>query len=349
MQSFSQVPKAPLTVGTSFHKLTGVTADCISSVRFSPRECPVTLVGVTSWDATCSVWQVAAGANGTIESKPMWSTTHDGPLLDMSFSSDGRAYFAGCTKSAVMWDLNSGQKAVVATHDLPISSLAHITIPQAMSEILVTSSWDGKLRWWDARQMRCTNEQNLNEPIFAIDAQKTYPMLAAATGRTVHVYNLQSMQKFKQLEPPDIVKFNIRCLSCSPTFDGVCIGTSEGRSSFIPFEAGSGCTFKNHIADYRSQYIMRQTNFCAHHPSLPVYITGGGDGKIVVINRELRKILTSLECTEKFENEPVPIAAGDISADGSLLAYAYSYDWAMGAEYWRNQPNSVYLRTITRS
>jgi mRNA export factor len=328
------------------HTLASTTTDCVSCVKFSPKECPMLLAGVAAWDGSCSIWQVARDASGGVISQPAWTSSHDGPLLSMSFSPDGRVFYGGCTKTAVMWDLNSDQKRVVASHDLPISCLDYVTLPQSMASVLLSGSWDGKVRWWDLRQQNFAMEQNLGEPVFALDAQKTVPMMAAATGRMVHIYNLQSSQKVSELKVPDVMKFNIRCVTCAPQYDGVGVGSSEGRVSFINMKEAPGCTFKAHIGTEKNQYILNQTNFCVHHPTKPLLFSGGGDGNITAINRGERKIIKTLQCEQKMNDLPISISAGDISGDGSLLAYAHSYDWAMGKSGYRNQPTSVHIRTI---
>ncbi|CAJ1015622.1 putative WD domain, G-beta repeat [Leishmania utingensis] len=329
------------------HRLEATTSDCVSCVRFSPKECPMLMTGVASWDGTCSVWQVARNPGGAVISQPSWTTTHDSPLLTMSFSADGRVFFGGCSKTAVMWDLNSSQKAVVASHDLPISCLDFLTLPQTMSQVLITGSWDGKLRWWDLRQQNFVREDNLGEPVFALDAQKTVPMLAAATGRLAHVYDVQQMQKVNELKLPDVMKFNLRCITCAPQYDGVGVGSSEGRVSFLNLKDGQGCTFKAHIISEKSHYILNQTNFCVHHPTLPILLSGGGDGNLTLINRVDRKIVKTLHCEQKVGTQAIPISAGDISVDGSLVAYAHSYDWAMGKSGYKNQPTSVHIRPLS--
>lgn len=328
------------------HQLSATTADCVSCVKFSPKDCPMLMVGVAAWDGSCTVWQVARDAAGGVISQPSWTSTHEGPLLGMSFSPDGRVFYGGCTKTAVMWDLTSDRKSVVASHDLPISCLEYVTLPQSMSPCLLTGSWDGKVRWWDLRQQNFVMEQNLGEPVFALDAQKTVPMMAAATGRLVHIYDLQSSQKVSELKVPDVMKFNIRCLACSPQYDGVGVGSSEGRVSFINMKDTPGCTFKAHIETEKNQYILNQANFCVHHPTNPIVISGGGDGNITVINRTERKVIKTLQCEQKANDLSIPISAGDLSADGSLLAYAHSYDWAMGKSGYRNQPTSVFVRAV---
>lgn len=348
MSAYSTLPQSTFDIDREVHKLVGVTSDCVSKVRFSPTESPVLMVGVTSWDSTCSIWQVSSDAKGSIQSAPTWTTTHDSPILDLSFSGDGRAFFGGCSRTGVMWNLQSNQKSVVASHDMPISCLTYVSIPQVMNHLLITGSWDGKLRWWDLRQQNFVKEENLNEPIFTLDAQRTIPLMGVGTGRTVHIYNLHSMAKVDELKPSEQMRFNFRCVACSPDFSGVAVGSSEGRLSFIRMDKKPGCTFKAHTSSERTQLLLNQTNFCAHYPTRPIVISGGGDGVLTCINHETKKLLKNIECEERLERgrEPIPISAGDLSADGAVLAYAHSYDWALGKGGYKNQPTTVHLRKV---
>lgn len=327
------------------HRLVGTTTDCVSCVKFSPKECPANILGVTSWDCSCSVWQVANGPNG-VQSTPSWTTTVEAPPLCMSFSNDGRAFIGGCSKNVTQWNLQTNQKNVVATHDLPVSALTYLSIPNVMNDLLVTGSWDGKLRWWDLRTPTPIKEENLCEPIFALDAQRSVPMMAVATGRVVHVYNLQTMTKVDEILPPDPVKFNFRCVSCAPDYQGVAFGGVEGRISFGRMDKSQGCTFKAHQLSQGNTHLMYQTNFCVHHPQRPLVLTGGGDGSLFCMDRESRREVCTFPAKEKHMNENIPISAGDISADGTLIAYAHSYDWSAGKDGYKNQPTSVHIRRL---
>lgn len=347
-------PSGDLRISNADHIVSGASPDCISRLRFSPKDCGINLLGATAWDGSCSVWQLQADPSGQVASTPCWTTTHEGPLLDMIFSADGRAFFGGCTQSAVMWDLQKNAKSVVAMHDLPISCLSFLSASQAGSDMLITGSWDGNLRWWDLRTPNFVKEEKFGEPIFVLDAQRCFPMMAVATGRTAHIYDLQVMNKVKELKPPSMMRFNIRAIACSPQYDGVVIGSAEGRISFSPFseETSKACTWKAHMVAESSGgssiYVAHQVNFAVHHPNLPILITGGGNGTISGFNRTTKKAESgcSLECAVLHENRPVSISAGDISSDGFLLAYAHSYDWAFGKRGLRNQPSSIHVRSL---
>ncbi|CBH14122.1 poly(A) export protein, putative [Trypanosoma equiperdum] len=331
--------------GKGAHEVQSPPGDTISSIRFSPAGCPLLLVGATSWDKSCRVWQVDnSSRSAAISSKPLSLAESGAPILDMSFSEDGRVFFGGCDKSATMWNLTTGQKTVVASHDLPISCLSYVLSPTG-GDMLITGSWDGKLRYWDMKQPRPVKEDLLGEPIFALDAQRSFPMAACVTGRKVHVFNMQFMSKVMELDPPKMMKFSLRCVACSPQHDGVAVGSSEGRVSFIPLRQESGCTFKAHVVEENNVFYMHQTNFCSIDSKTGRMITGGGDGRIAVWDYKKR-------CNVCYENDPkLPnrnnsISAGDISADCSLLAYARSYDWAMGkTRAITNEPHTIHIRS----
>lgn len=353
MQTFQQKGAANITYSSTPHKLNGVSPACISRVRFSPRDCPVTLIGATSWDGFCSVWQVQADPNGVVNSVPSWTTPSDGPPLDVVFSGDGRAFFGGCSQTATMWNLQSNATSTVATHDLPISCLTFLGAAQSGMDLLITGGWDGKLRWWDLRTPNFVKEENLGEPIFAMDAQKSFPMMGVATGRGIHVYDMQSMNKVTELKPPDVMKFNIRELACSPQHDGVAIGSAEGRVSFVGMrDPKDNCTFKSHMTMQTGGfYTAHQVNFVALHPVQPFLFSGGGDGNIGVVDRASKSLLKAGEipCSEMHENIPIPISSADLNADGTLLAQAHSYDWAMGKKGDRQQPTSIHVRSVMTS
>ena len=52
----------------------------------------------------------------------------------------------------------------------------------------------------------------------------------------------------------------------------------------------------------------------------------GGDGQFSTWNKDHK---SKYKSSKKF---PSPMTAGDFSWDGTLIAYAIGYDWALGAE-----------------
>ncbi|EPY35951.1 mRNA export factor [Angomonas deanei] len=365
--------RATVTAGV-VHTLQHPPSDCISRVRFSPPQCPIIVLGVTAWDSTCSIWRVDYNkGNQAVTSQPLLQWTHTAPLLDLSISARGVCYYGGCCHTATAWDLSSQAKTVVAQHDLPVSCLTEVCIPQSNMEVLVTGSWDGKLRYWDLRQPATTGgrpnmlkEEILGEPIFALDGQKTTPMLSVATARTVHVFNLNSVMRIAEVKVTDKIKYNVRAVASSPFQDSVAVGSAEGRVAHLPLQGTTPAplTSRPHMTaasldlpggrlsgmtSDNTASVMHQCNFISFHPQAPYIISGGGDGRVQLLNYHKKN--TNILEGVKFQNtagveEVVPVSAGDVHASGELMATAHSYDWAQGRAGLRGQPVSVQIRPL---
>ena len=310
--------------------------DSVSKVRWSPADCPLVLLGATSWDKTVRVWQVAKGATpgAAVQAQLMGGQSGAAPLLDMAFAADGRVFYGGCCRTAMMWNLQTQQQQQVAAHDLPVSCMAYVN-QQVSQEMLITGSWDGKVRFWDLRQPAPAKEENLGAPIFAMSVVS--PMVAFATGRKITVMNLQTMSRAGELEPNAMMKYQFRDVACMPNHSGVMTGSAEGRLSVMPLSpaaASAACCFKAHATEtpgMRHHFTMYQLNFAVVHQQGGTGITGGADGVVRFWNLGARTRIA--EIPPKLHNPaPVPVSCGALSADGTMLAYGSSYDWSLGKD-----------------
>lgn len=107
--------------------------DGVSSMSWSPT---ADFLAVGSWDNNVRVYGVEG--NGTTVPKAMYS--HQGPVLDVTWSKDGNKILScGADKAARLYDVASGQQQQVAAHDAPIKNLRWI---DQNGGILATGSWD---------------------------------------------------------------------------------------------------------------------------------------------------------------------------------------------------------------
>jgi mRNA export factor len=334
--------------------LEGPPDDCVSRLRWSPLSCPIELLGVTSWDKTVRVYQVQQPQPDQVQSSPMAMQRHNLPVLDMSFASDGRAFFGGCCKTAVEWNLTTNQTRQVAAHDLPVSCLEYVNNGVAQ-EMLITCGWDGKVRFWDLRQQAPAKEENLGAPIHSMDAS-TSPMATFATGRKITVYNLQSMSKFSEVESHSMVKYSIRTVANLKNHTGLLMGSSEGRVALVPLNAQAtpnlSCCFKAHCienAPAKNHFTMFPTNFVSAHPEAAAAVSGGADGAVRVWNLATKSRTFEL-APRLHNNQAVPCSAGALNARGTMIGFALSYDWSMGKEgYDRTQPRAVSILPVNPS
>lgn len=331
--------------------LEGPPEDCISRLRWSPLSCPIELLGVSSWDKTVRVYQVQQPQPDQVQSNPMAMQRHTLPVLDLSFSSDGRAFYGGCCKTAVEWNLTTNQTRQVAAHELPVSCVEYVNNGVAQ-EMLITCGWDGKVRFWDLRQQAPVKEENLGAPIHSMDAS-TSPMATFATGRKITVYNLQSMSKFSEVESHSMVKYGLRAVANLKNHTGLLMGSSEGRVALVPLNAQAtpnlSCCFKAHCienAPAKNHFTMFPTNFVSAHPEAAAAVSGGADGAVRVWNLSTKSRTFELPARQ-HNGQAVPCSAGALSARGTMIGFALSYDWSMGKEgYDRSQPRAVSILPV---
>eukprot|EP00884_Botryococcus_braunii_P010599 jgi/Botrbrau1/19540/Bobra.0035s0034.2 len=290
--------------------------DSISSITWSPV---ANFMVASSWDNQVRCWEIAP--NG--QSAPKAVTQHDQPVLCTDWSPDGTHVFSGgCDKQAKMWNLATNQSTVVAKHDAPIRYLFCV---EKMNNMLVTGSWDRTVRYWDLRQQNPVHTQQLPERVYAMDV--TYPLLVVGmANRRISVFNLTSPQTvFRDIESP--LKYQTRCVTAFPDATGYLVGSIEGRVAVHHVQdqlQNKNFTFKCH-RDNTDVYAVNSMSF---HPQFGTFVTTGSDGAFNFWDKDSKQRLKAMSKA----NNPIP--CGNFNRDGSIFAYAVSYDWSRGyAEY----------------
>ena len=133
------------------------------------------------------------------------------------------------------------------------------------------------------------------------------------------------------------------CRIRSPS--GFALGSVEGRVAIHypnPTNPRDNFTFKCHRSteptNSQSQDIFA-VNDIAFHPQHGTLATVGSDGRFSFWDKDAR---TKLKTSEQMEQ---PITRCSISSKGDLFAYAVSYDWSKGHEYYNPQKkNYIFLQ-----
>ena len=189
---------------------------------------------------------------------------------------------------------------------------------------------------------------NLPERVYCADV--LYPMAVVGTAnRGIIVYSLENgLQEYKRLESP--LKYQHRCVSIfvdkeknpSPP-SGFALGSVEGRVAIQyvnPVNPKDNFTFKCHRSNgtnngFQDIFAVNDIAFHPHHGTLA---TVGSDGRFSFWDKDAR---TKLKTSEQLEQ---PITKCCFSARGELFAYAVSYDWSKGHEYYNPQKkNYIFL------
>lgn len=288
--------------------------DGVSSLAFNPK---ANFLVATSWDNQVRCWEIQA--NGS--SVPKAAMSHDQPSLCCAWKDDGGSVFSGgCDKVAKMWPLMSGGAPVtVGAHDAPIKDIAWIS---EMS-LLVTASWDKTIKYWDLRQQTPAHTQALPERPYSMSVK--HPLMVVATAdRNIIVYNLASPQtEYKRITSP--LKYQTRCVATFPDKSGYLVGSIEGRVAVQHIEEAQqskNFTFKCH-RDGNDIYSVNAIDF---HPVHGTFATAGSDGAYNFWDKDSKQRLKAMQRC----NMPIPCSS--FNHDGSIYAYAVSYDWSKGAE-----------------
>lgn len=310
--------------------------DGISSMCFSPVSNHLV---ATSWDNHVRCWEVTAqmGPGGSVpQTSPKAAVQHTQPVLCSAWHPDGSIVFsAGCDKQAKMWNLQTNQQQQVAQHEAPIKDIAYV---QEMN-CLITGSWDKTVKYWDLRQSsgQPIHSQQLPERLYSMSVN--YPLMVVATAdRQLQVFNLTQPQTvYKSLQSP--LKYQTRCVTCFPDKSGYLVGSIEGRVAVQHIEDNQqtkNFTFKCHRVDANEIYAV---NSMAFHPTYHTFVTAGADGTFNFWDKDSKQRLKAMaRCNNS-------ISCGAFNNNGSLYAYAVSYDWHKGYSEYNpsNAKNSIFL------
>ncbi|KAG1715060.1 mRNA export factor [Nymphon striatum] len=323
-------------------EVTNPPDDSVSCLSFSPATVPQNFLIAGSWDNNVRCWEV----QNTGQTIPKAQQSHQGPVLDVAWSDDGTKVFtASCDKTVKMWDLNSNQFVQIAQHDAPVRTVKWIKGPNY--QCVMTGSWDKTIKFWDARSANPMMTLNVPERVYCVDA--VYPMAVVGTaGSGIIIYQLEGQpQEFKRVDPP--LKYQHRCTSIfmdkkgAPT--GFALGSVEGRVAVQyvnPQSPKDNFTFKCHRSNgttngYQDIYAV---NDIAFHPIHGTLATVGADGRFSFWDKDAR---TKLKGSEQMEQS---ITSCSFNARGEIFAYAVSYDWSKGHEYYSPQKkNNIFLHS----
>ncbi|KAJ7178690.1 WD40-repeat-containing domain protein [Mycena crocata] len=297
--------------------------DSISSLSFSGQ---ADYLAVGSWDNSVRIYEVGAG--GQSQGKAMYQ--HEGPVLSVCWNKEGNKVFSGGADNAGrMFDIATGQATQVAQHDAPIKVVKWVDTPQA--GILATGSWDKTIKYWDLRAAAPVATVQLPERCYSFDVQ--YPLMVVGTAeRHIQIFNLTNpTTPYKTMLSP--LKWQTRVVSCftASSNSGFAVGSVEGRVAIQYVEdkdGGNNFSFKCHRRDStpttKDAAIVFAVNDISFHPVHGTFSTCGADGSIHFWDKDARNRLRT------FDAAPGPISTTAFNRNGSIFAYAVSYDWSKG-------------------
>ncbi|KAI7898471.1 WD40-repeat-containing domain protein [Cokeromyces recurvatus] len=304
-------------------------SDGISDLDFSSQ---ADFLAVSSWDNQVRIYEVQP-SGATI---PKAAFSHEAPSLCVSWSKDGtKVVSGGADKAGRMFDIATGQTTQIAQHDDTIKCIKFLE----QSNVVATGSWDKTLKYWDLRSPTPVGTVQLPERCYAMDANG--PLMVVGTAeKHVCIFDLNNPTViFKQLASP--LKWQTRVVSCFSDSKGFAIGSIEGRVGIQYVEdkdASKNFSFKCHRDDAKNVYAVNDISF---HPVHGTFSTCGADGTVSFWDKDSKQRL------KPFPKSNGQIACTAFNRNGSIFAYAVSYDWSKGyKQALPSNTNKIYLHAV---
>ena len=318
------------------------STDGITDVAWCPT---ADYLAVASWDGQARVYEVQAATRGTIAKT---AVSAEGPVFSVAWSGDGaRLAVVGADRAIRVLDVTNGQQMVVRdAHEAPIRHCRWAVVNNVA--VLVTGGWDRLVKYWQCQPMNQTlqpmGQLVLPERCFAMDCQQNLLVIGTAERHAVIVDLLAN--PLQPARPPQAtpLKMQTRAIACFTDGQGFAVGSVEGRAAVQWVDAtkqSKNFAFKCH-RDGTSAYGINAIRF---HPKYPdTFATAGSDGVVAFWDKESKQRL------EMLPSVGSPVSAIAFNRDGSLLAYAVSYDWSQGHEqYSAAAKNTVMIHRLAES
>jgi len=310
--------------------------DSVQSLQWSPT---ANLLCAGGWNGEVAIWQVSQQGQTT----PMAKTQLERPCLDVAWHPQGQKVFtAGADGKMMLWDLATNASQQFGQHDQPIKSVRSAS--KLGPDVVVTGSWDKTIKFWDCRTANPVHTETLPERVFAMDVKEEL-MVVACADKKVYIFQLDgSVKPFRAVDT--VLKMQTRCISAWPTKDGFCVGSIEGRVGVQHIDpAKSNATpskdfsFKCHRDQQKS--MIHSVNDIAFHPVHGTFATCGSDGKFVFWDKDRRERLKHFQNLQPYQG--LPITSCGFNGDGTLFAYAHSYDWHKGQQHYVKGQDQIFI------
>ncbi|KAG1659361.1 Mitotic checkpoint protein BUB3 [Nymphon striatum] len=312
-------------------KLDNPPTDGVSSVKFGPTSAQFLLVA--SWDTSVRLYDIS-------NNKTRLQYNHSAAVLDCCFQDAVHAFSGGLDKILKMYDFNTNSESIIGNHDAPIKCTEFC--PEA--NVLITGSWDKTIKLWDPRAPTCTGTYNNTEKVYTL-AVCGDKVVVGTSNRRVLVWDLKNMSNPQQRRESSL-KYQTRCIRCSPNKQGYILSSIEGRVAVeyldpSPEIQKKKYAFKCHRIKENGVENIYPVNAISFHNSYNTFATGGSDGFVNIWDGFNKKRLC------QFHRYPTSIASLCFSNDGGVLAIASSFMHETEEEPENIPEDAIYIRHVT--
>jgi mRNA export factor len=211
--------------------------------------------------------------------------------------------------------------------------------------MIVTGSWDKTIKYWDLRQSTPIATVTCQDRVYTMDSRDKLLVVGTAD-RYINIINLSDPSKFyKTIQSP--LKWQTRCVATFTDATGFAVGSIEGRCAIQYVEekdSSSNFSFKCHRenpANSRDVTNVFSVNAISYHPVHGTFSTAGSDGTFHFWDGNAKHRLKG------YPQVGGQIIDTEFNRNGTIFAYAVSYDWSKGFSANNNNlTNKIMLHPI---
>lgn len=272
--------------------------DTVSDITIHPT---YDIFATTTWDSSIYFYDFSLNHKTT--------TKTTAPLLSGQFYDSSKIVAGGANGTLFVHDLNSNQTNEIKAHEKGIQNC------KLYDNLILTGSWDTKVKFWDLRSDQPAHTLDLNSKIYALDIQGDHVTAALSNNQIVY-FSIKDTQSKKILKTK--FKYQLRSMRCAT--DKVFVGGIEGGIESITYADTSDTLYKPH----RAASLVYTVNCIDINPiNNSLIASGASDGTLVIYNKPSRfKVHTAKESNA--------ITACKFTKDGNFLLYGIGEDWSKG-------------------
>lgn len=299
---------------------------------------------VSSWDSALRLYDVQANALQASYD------VHSTPVLGCCFMDDCRAVSAGADGTVKMTQLHTGSDTNLATHGQPVQCVEYC----ASRSAVVSAGWDKLIILSDPRQPPIPrgSPANANNTMAELP-EKAYSLalsgdriVVGMAGRSIYVYDARNLSEPQQCRESSL-KYQTRCIRCTPDGQGFGVSSIEGRVAMEYFSETAAAQERYAFKCHRRQTANGEdavfpVNALAFNPVASSFATGGGDGTVSLWDGKQRKRLQTYG-PYSAGVAALAFAPAASTSGAATLAAAVSYNFQNGDMHQDNRPTDQVL------